>query len=210
MVRLSDKDLSVLIKEKAYDLGFDLCGIAHARSLKEREDILRRWCSEGMNDSMTYLSRDIEKRINPELLVPGAKSLIVTGLNYFSDKNQKENDVPVISRYAYGKSYHEVITSKLAILLSYIKNLSAETEGRSFVDSAPLHEKAWAMEAGLGWQGRHSIVINKKIGSFFFIGTLILNIELDYDEPVSEELCGSCRLCIDQCPTGAINDESYH
>jgi epoxyqueuosine reductase len=206
MVTSGDKSFSMLIKEKALELGFDLCGIAQSRSLKERENILINWCSDGMNAGMNYLSKDIEKRINPEFLVPGAKSLIVTGLSYYTENKQKEPGVPIISRYAYGESYHSVIKRKLDRLMSFIKTINPETQGRAFVDSAPLLEKAWAVEAGLGWQGRHSIVINKDTGSFFFIGTLIVNIELDYDKPVTEEHCGRCRLCIELCPTGAINE----
>lgn len=202
----AEKSFSMLIKEKALELGFDFCGIAQSRSLKERESVLINWCSEGMNAGMSYLSKDIEKRINPEYLVPGAKSLIVTGLSYYTEKKQREPGVPIISRYAFGESYHSVINRKLDKLLSFIKTINPETQGRAFVDSAPLLEKAWAVEAGLGWQGRHSIVINKEIGSFFFIGTLILNIELDYDKPVTEDHCRNCRLCIDLCPTGAINE----
>jgi epoxyqueuosine reductase len=207
MASPADKSISALIKVRSGGLGFDLCGIARSRSLKEREEILKSWCSSGMNDGMGYLSRDIDKRINPDHLVPGAKSLIVTGLGYYTDKQQREPGMPILSRYAYGESYHSVIKRKLDKLLSFIKTLKPETEGRSFVDSAPLLEKAWAAEAGLGWQGKHSIVINKGIGSFFFIGTLIINIELDYDTPVTEEYCGSCRSCIDLCPTGAINND---
>ena len=206
MTTSADKTLSLLIKEKAYNLGFDLCGIAPSRSLKERENVLRNWCSSGMNGEMNYLAKDIERRINPEFLVPEAKSLIVTGLSYFTDKRQTESGVPVLSRYAFGKNYHDVIKGKLDRLLASIKSLKSETKGRPFVDSAPLLEKAWAREAGLGWQGRHSIVINKKIGSFFFIGILIVNIELDYDEPFTGEYCSECRLCIDLCPTEAINE----
>lgn len=201
-----DKTLSILVKEKAKDLGFDLCGIAAARSLTEREDILKNWCGSGMNAEMTYLSRDIANRINPVSLVPGAKSLIVTGLNYYSENKQRELGVPVLSRYAYGEAYQDVVKRRLNELLLFIISLSPEAHGRSFSDTAPLLEKAWAVEAGLGWQGRHSIVINKKIGSFFFIGILILNIDLEYDEPVTGDFCGSCRLCIEQCPTGAINE----
>jgi epoxyqueuosine reductase len=203
-----DKTISVLIKDKVQELGFDLCGIAAARPLKEREEILKKWCTEGMNAGMSYLSRDIEKRIDPEFLVPGAKSLIVTGLSYYTDKRQTEPDVPVLSRYAYGEGYQDVIKWKLDKLLYFIQAIRPEAEGRSFSDSAPLLEKAWAMEAGLGWQGKHSIVINSELGSFFFIGTLILNIELDYDNPVTAGSCGNCRLCIDLCPTGAINENN--
>lgn len=206
MTASADRKISLLIKEKAFELGFDLCGIAASRPLTEREQVLKNWCAEGMHAGMNYLSRDIEKRINPEYLVPGAKSLVVTGLSYYTDKHQKEPGVPVLSRYAYGESYHDVIGRKLETLLSYIKSLSPETEGRAFVDSAPLLEKAWAVEAGLGWQGKHSVIINKEIGSFFFIGTLVLNTELYSDNPLNEEFCGTCRLCIEKCPTNAINE----
>ena len=205
MKTVPEKSLSVLIKEKAHDLGFDLCGIAPSRPLKERANVLRNWCSSGMNGEMSYLARDIEKRINPEFLDPDAKSLIVTGLSYYTDKKQTEAGVPILSRYAFGETYHDVIKGKLDKLFAFIKNLEKETKGRPFVDSAPLLEKAWAQEAGLGWQGKHSIVINNKIGSFFFIGILIINLELDCDEPFTGEYCGNCRLCIDLCPTGAIN-----
>jgi len=200
------KSLSAQIKEKALELGFDLCGIAPSKPLKERGKILTDWCSSGMNAEMGYMARNIDKRINPEYLVPDAKSLIITGLSYYTDKKQSEPGVPVISRYAYGASYQDVIIAKLHMLLTFIKSVVPEAEGRPYSDTAPLLEKAWAGEAGLGWQGKHSIVINKEIGSFFFIGALIINIELDYDTPVKKEYCGDCRLCIDMCPTNAIND----
>lgn len=200
------RNLSVLIKEKALELGFDLCGIAKSRPLTEREAVLKQWCSDGMNAGMGYLLRDFEKRINPDYLVPGAKSLIVTGLNYYTDNKQQKPDVPVLSRYTYGKSYQDVIKDKLYKLLAFIKTIEPATEGRPFSDSAPLLEKGWAVEAGLGWQGRHSIIINKEIGSFFFIGALIIDRELNYDMPFSQDFCGTCRACIDLCPTAAINE----
>jgi epoxyqueuosine reductase len=206
MTTTTDKTISVLIKGKALSLGFDLCGIARSKTLDEREKTLTDWCSAGMNDGMSYLAKNINKRINPDFLVQGAKSVIITGLSYYTDKKQSEPGVPVISRYAYGINYHDVIKKKLYKLLAFIKSIREETEGRPFSDSAPLLEKAWAGEAGLGWQGKHSIVINKEIGSFFFIGALIVNIELDYDKPFKGEFCGNCRLCIDLCPTGAINE----
>jgi epoxyqueuosine reductase len=205
MAASADISVSKLIKEKALALGFDLCGISKARPLKERESILKNWCAAGMNGEMNYLARNIEKRIDPRSLVPEAKSLVVTGLGYYTDEIQSEPGVPVISRYAFGTDYHLVIEKKLEKLLAFIRTIRPEALGRSFVDSAPLMEKAWACEAGLGWQGRHSIVINKKIGSFFFIGILILNIELEYDKKPEEDHCGTCTLCIDLCPTGAIN-----
>jgi epoxyqueuosine reductase len=207
MTTSSDKTLSILVKQEAFRLGFDLCGIAPSRPLYERENVLREWCARGMNGEMSYLGRNIEKRINPDLLVPGAKSVIVTGLNYYTDNKQKEQDVPVISRYAFGIDYHDVIKRKLEAMLEFLRKLAPGSEGCSFVDSEQLLEKAWAVEAGLGWQGRHSIVINNKIGSFIFIGIIILNTELDYDKPYKKNMCGNCRLCIDLCPTGAINED---
>ena len=207
MTTSAGKNLSLLIKEKAYELGFDLCGIAHSRILKEHESILKNWCSSGMNGEMRYLGQNTEKRINPALLFPGAGSVIVTGLNYYTGRRQGGNGIPVISRYAYGVSYHDVIKKKLNVILDYAKSINREIEGKAFVDSAPILEKAWAKEAGLGWPGRHSIVINNKIGSFFFIGLIILNTEMDYDEPYRSDNCENCRLCIDTCPTAAINED---
>ena len=200
-------NLSALIKNKTRELGFDLCGIAKARALTEHKPILISWTEAGMNDKMDYLVRDPEKRLNPSILFPGAKSLVVTGMNYYSENKQKLPGVPVISRYAYGIDYHDAISPRLEKLLTYVKSIVPEAEGKPYADSGPLLEKAWAKEAGLGWQGRHSIMINKAIGSFFFIGILILNVKVDYDHPFSGEFCGECRLCIDSCPTGAINDD---
>jgi epoxyqueuosine reductase len=198
--------LSSGIKNKVRELGFDICGIAKARSLGEYGPLLESWVEAGMNDKMGYLARGIEKRLDPGYLLQGAKSLVVTGLSYFSENMQKDPEAPVLSRYTYGINYHDVISAKLEKLLSWIKSNESDAEGRIVVDSAPLLEKAWAKEAGLGWQGRHSVIINREIGSFFFIGTLILNIELEYDIPFRGELCRKCKICIDECPTGAINN----
>jgi epoxyqueuosine reductase len=206
MTPASKETLSALIKEKAFAIGFDLCGIAPSKPLREHEPILKNWCSLSMNGEMKYLGRNLQKRINPGLLIPGAKSVIVTGLNYFTDKKLGGDGIPVISRYAYGVNYHDVIIGRLNKILEYIRSIRSEAGGRTFVDSAPIIEKAWAREAGLGWPGRHSILINNKIGSFFFIGIIVLDVELDYDEPFNKNLCGSCRLCIDACPTQAINE----
>ena len=206
MTNSPEHNLSVSIKQKIHELGFDLCGIAKARALDEYGPFIEKWVEAGMNDKMEYLARNIGKRLNPENLFPEAKSLVVTGLSYYSEISQKDPDAPVLSRYTYGINYHDVISERLEKLLAWIKSAEPKAEGRIVVDSAPLLEKAWAREAGLGWQGRHSILISKKIGSFFFIGTLILNIDLDYDAPFEKEYCGDCRICIDKCPTGAIND----
>jgi epoxyqueuosine reductase len=202
----SEKSLSILIKENVRKQGFDLCGIAPSRPLEEHAATIKEWCSSGMNGAMSYLGRNIEKRIDPGLLFPGTKSVIVTGLNYYTDKKQGGNGIPVISRYAYGTNYHDVIKSKLNKVLEYIKRISPEAEGKTFVDFSPILEKAWAREAGIGWPGRHSILINKEIGSFFFLGIILLDQELNYDKPFSEDHCTNCRLCMESCPTQAINE----
>jgi epoxyqueuosine reductase len=207
MVASPDIRLSELIKAKATELGFDLCGIARVRELSECKEVLTKWCANGLNDKMNYLTRDPEKRANPEILFPGAKSMIVTGLNYYTEKRQKQPDVPLVSIYAFGKDYHDLITARLEKLLTYVKSIVPEADGRAFCDDAPVLEKPWAVEAGLGWRGKHSVVISERIGSFFFIGVLVLNIQLDYDKPFEGEKCGNCRVCIDRCPTGAINND---
>ncbi|HEX2968497.1 MAG TPA: tRNA epoxyqueuosine(34) reductase QueG [Bacteroidales bacterium] len=195
------------IKDKARELGFDLCGIAPAGPLKYNEEILRNWVSKGMNAAMEYMARDIEKRADPSKLLPGAKSVIVTGLNYYTEKKQGGGDIPSLSIYAYGKDYHEVIMERLNKLVEYIGQLDKDAFSRGFVDSSPILEKAWASRAGIGWQGKHSVLINNKIGSFFFLGIVLTNLELDYDQPARDN-CGSCHLCIDACPVSAINDNN--
>jgi len=202
------KQLSLLIKKKAAELGFDLCGIARAEVLTENGRILKKWCENGMNAGMSYLQRNIEKRINPCLLLEGARSLVVTGLSYYSEIKQRDPHAPLLSRYAYGRNYHDVISSGLELLLEYIRTLNPSCRGKVFCDSGPVLEKAWARMAGLGWQGRHSVLINKDIGSFFFIGILMLDIEPECDRAYEENYCGNCRICIEACPTGAINDNN--
>ncbi len=206
MTGVRPETLSAEIKKMARDLGFDLCGIAEVHTLTEHEKHLEDWCSAGMNGSMNYLCSSIPKRTDPALTFPGSRSVIVTGLNYYSGQKQGGGGVPVISRYAYGENYHDVIRKKLNIILDHIIASEPSAKGRSFVDSAPILEKAWAREAGLGWPGRNSVVINKNIGSFFFIGVILTDIVLEYDNPVTEDYCGDCRKCIEGCPSGAINE----
>ncbi len=207
MTTTAAKNLSVLVKQKARELGFDLCGIAPAKNLAEHKPVIEKWCHRGMNAGMNYLGRNIDKRINPELLYPGTKSVIVTGMNYFADRTKGEGGVPVISMYAYGTDYHTVIKRRLDQILRYISDISPGAQGNTYVDNAPLLEKAWAREAGLGWPGRHTVLINKKIGSFFFLGIILLTVDLDFDDPFKDDLCGDCKICISSCPTGAINED---
>jgi len=205
--RFDKNDLSKRIKIKASELGLNLCGIARARNLEELIPGFRSWLDAGMNDIMQYLENDPEKRFNPCTLYPDAKSLVVTGLSYYSDVLQKDPEAPLLSRYTYGSDYHYVIKTKLGELYNWIKNAVPEAAGRIVVDSSSMAEKAWAREAGLGWQGRNSIIINKEIGSFFFIGILMLNLDLAYDDPITGDHCGTCRICQDECPSGAINGD---
>ncbi len=207
MTAKAEQNLSELIRQKSADLGFSICGIARVRHLAEAEAALNKWTASGMHDRMNYLTRDPAGRADPEKVFPGAKSIIVTGLNYYTEKRQRHDDVPLLSVYALGKDYHGIITGKLEELLEYIKTLVPEAVGKAFCDDAPVLEKPWAVEAGLGWRGKHSVVINESTGSFFFIGELLLDIALDYDKPVENDKCGNCSLCIDSCPTGAINTD---
>ncbi len=191
------------IKDKAFDLGFDLCGIAPVRSLEEYRDKIDYWIDRRFHAGMFYMERNIEKRINPALMVDGAQSVVVTGMNYYR-KYKPGDDKPVFSRYALGQDYHSVLKDRLQILLDFIKEKHPGTEGRVFVDTAPVLERGWAVAAGLGWAGKNSMVINKSIGSFFFIGVVIINTRMEYDSPETKDYCGNCRKCIDTCPTGAI------
>ena len=197
-------NFSQLIKAKASELGFDACGISKARRLDEDSDRLRSWLDSGYNGTMDYMSYYFEKRVNPAELVEGAKSVVSVLLNYYTEQKQEDPDAPVISKYALGKDYHYVLKDRLSKLLSYIQTKLTPSEGRIFTDSAPLLEKALAREAGLGWIGKHTLLIHPKMGSFLFIGELVLDIELNYDDPFGNNLCGSCSRCMDSCPTGAI------
>jgi len=197
------KELSTLIKTEAIRLGFAACGISKAAYLKDDAQRLKTYLEKNFNGKMSYMANHFDKRTNPQLLVEGAQSVISVLFNYFPNETQKDKQAPIVSKYAYGKDYHYVIKEKLNKLLAYIKEIEPETEGRAFVDSAPVMERAWAREAGLGWIGKHGLLINKQIGSFVFIGELIVNTSLSYDKPI-KEYCGNCTRCIDACPTDAI------
>ncbi|WP_390686758.1 tRNA epoxyqueuosine(34) reductase QueG [Ferruginibacter albus] len=196
-------DRTNFIKLKSKDLGFDYCGIAKAVQLEEDARRLEQWLKKDMHGSMHYMENYFDLRIDPSKLVPGAKSVITLLLNYFPDQQQNE-DVPKIAKYAYGKDYHEVIKEKLNALITLIKENIGDINGRGFVDSAPVLERTWALKSGLGWIGKNGNLINKHQGSFFFIATLITDLELNYDNAYVKDYCGSCTRCIDSCPTDAI------
>jgi epoxyqueuosine reductase len=191
------------IKKEAQRLGFMYCGISKAGFLEEEAPRLEKWLHQNKHGEMAYMANHFDKRLDPRLLVDGAKSVISLLLNYFPEQSQSDASAPKISKYAYGDDYHFVIKEKLKSLLSYIQETVGEVNGRVFVDSAPVMDKAWAKQGGLGWVGKNSNLINKNSGSFFFIAELILDLDLDYDGPV-KDYCGSCTKCIDACPTGAI------
>ncbi len=193
------------IKNWAINLGFDYCGIAKAVKLDDDAKRLERWLNQNYNGKMQYLDNHFDLRVDPQKLVPGAKSVITFLMNYFPEKFQNV-DTPKISKYAYGGDYHEIIRKKLNEILIKMRSEIGEVNGRGFVDSAPVLERTWAVKSGLGWIGKNGNLINKQSGSFYFIATLIVDLELEYDDPFAKDYCGSCTRCIDACPTDAILD----
>jgi epoxyqueuosine reductase len=191
------------IKKTALAFGFDYCGIAKALALDEDARRLEQWLNKGMHGTMQYMENHFDMRIDPGKLVPGAKSVITLLKNYYPSE-QQQHDVPKISKYAFGKDYHEVIREKLNELIHLLKDEIGEIHGRGFVDSAPVLERTWAQRSGLGWVGKNGNLINKQSGSFYFIATLITDLELEYDDVFVKDYCGTCTRCIDACPTDAI------
>ncbi len=191
-----------IIKEEALRLGFLSCGISKAGFLEDEAPRLENWLNRNMNGQMSYMENHFDKRLNPTLLVDDAKSVISLLLNYYPSELQNEDSYK-ISKYAYGQDYHHVIKEKLMELLHFIQTEIGEVSGRAFVDSAPVLDKAWAAKSGLGWVGKNSNLITQKVGSFYFIAELIVDLELDYDMPTTDH-CGSCTACLDACPTEAI------
>ena len=191
------------IKSKAKDLGFLSCGISKADFLEEEAPRLEQWLSQNYHGEMAYMANHFDKRLDPRVLVPGAKSVVSLLLNYHSKEKQTDVEAPKIASYAFGDDYHKVIKDKLKQLMSFIHQEIGEVQGRVFVDSAPVMDKAWAAKSGLGWIGKNTNLISKKAGSFFFIAELILDLELEHDLPATDH-CGSCTACIDACPTDAL------
>ncbi|TAL61166.1 MAG: tRNA epoxyqueuosine(34) reductase QueG [Bacteroidetes bacterium] len=209
----SKRNYTQLIKQESKRLGFDFCGISKAEFLEEEAPHLEKWLKEDKQGKMQYMENHFDLRLNPTKLVPGAKSVISLLLNYFPAQNPPPDPLrrginsqqPKTSKYAYGKDYHFVIKEKLKELITFIKQNIGDVNVRAFVDSAPVMDKVWAKKSGLGWIGKHSNLISKSNGSFFFIAELIVDIDLEYDGPIAD-YCGTCTKCIDACPTDAITE----
>lgn len=193
---------SSIIKSEAKRLGFDFCGISKAEFLSEEAPRLEAWLKANRHGKMEYMENHFDKRLDPTLLVDGAKSVVSLLYNYYPEQTQNP-EAPKISKYAYGLDYHDIIKEKLKEFLNTLREQIGEVSGRAFVDSAPVLDKAWAKKSGLGWIGKNSNLINKQKGSFYFIAELIIDLDLEYDGPI-KDYCGTCTKCIDACPTGAI------
>lgn len=195
---------SHMIKQEAQRLGFMSCGIAKADFLEEEAPRFENWLKANNHGEMNYMENHFDKRLDPRILVEGSKSIVSLTLNYYTEEKQIDISAPKISKYAYGTDYHTVIKDKLQELMAFIRDNIGDVDGRCFVDSAPVMDKAWAQKAGLGWRGKNSNLISKQAGSFFFLAELIIDLELAYDNPFPTDHCGSCTRCIDACPTDAI------
>jgi epoxyqueuosine reductase len=205
---MSNKErLTEFTRRKAIELGFQACGFSKARRLTEHESNLESWLREGRHGSMSWMENHFDKRLDPTRLVDGAKSVVSVLCSYHQPevfrKLQNDTESPRISAYALGDDYHQVLKQKLYMLFDAVKEFNGGLDGRVFVDSAPVMDKAWAVQSGLGWYGKNSNLLNKKLGSFFFIGEMIVDAVFEYDHPVADH-CGSCTRCIDACPTQAI------
>jgi epoxyqueuosine reductase len=200
--------LTARIRERALALGFHKVGVVPAAPLGAERARLEEWLRRGYHGEMNWMERDTERRTDPRLVMPGARSVVVVALNYFTPHEHAPEDDATgkISRYAWGDDYHDVVGGKLKELLAWIKAECPGAEGKACVDIQPLMDKAWAVRAGLGWIGKHTNLITREYGSWVFLGELLVNLELDYDTVPSEDHCGTCTLCIEACPTGAITE----
>jgi epoxyqueuosine reductase len=197
--------LTSFIKSKAKVLGFSFCGISKAEFLEEEAPRLEAWLKQGYQGKMNYLENYFDKRLDPTLLVPGAKSVISLLYNYYPEKDISKEQEFKIAKYAYGEDYHFVVKEKLKSFLDAIREEAGDIHGRAFVDSAPVMERVWAKRSGLGWIGKNSLLLNRDAGSFFFLAELIVDVALQYDGPI-KDYCGTCTACIDACPTDAITE----
>lgn len=203
MTDLSER--TYFVKATAQKLGFSFCGISKAEFLEEEAPRLEAWLKRQFHGKMTYLENHFDKRLDPTLLVPGARSVVSLLYNYFPEKEVASGDGYKIARYAYGEDYHFVIKEKLREFMDVVRSEIGDIQGRAFVDSAPVMEHAWAKKGGLGWVGKNSLLLNRQHGSYYFLSELIIDLELEYDGPV-KDYCGTCTACMDACPTDAITD----
>jgi epoxyqueuosine reductase len=203
---ISKEDYKEAISAEAMRLGFMACGFSKARFLEEEAPRLEEWLSRNYQGEMAWMANHFDKRLDPRKLVPGAKTVISLLFNYYPSQEQVSPEAPKIAKYAYGEDYHYILKDKLHSLLSFIRENIGEVDGRAFVDSAPVMDRVWAKEAGLGWLGKNTLLLNKKSGSFFFIAELILDLELAPNPPTKFDHCGTCTRCIDACPTDALVD----
>lgn len=195
------------IRQKALEIGFDKIGFARAEELETAGERLKEWLEAGYQGEMNWMAREPEKRADPRLIFPEARSVIVVALNYYTPHEHDQSpDKGKISRYAWGDDYHDVVREKLRELLDWIKEEEPEAAGRICVDTAPVMDKAWAVRAGLGWLGKHTNLITKEFGSWVFIGEILISLELEYETDIVEDHCGTCTACLDACPTGAITE----
>jgi epoxyqueuosine reductase len=199
---------TTLIREEAARLGFSFTGFARAERLEEAARRLETWLNQRAHGQMSYMEKYFDLRTDPALLVPGAKTVICLAFNYATEQKPENPEAPHISRYAYGADYHHVVKDRLKALLQYMQDEIGEINGRCFVDSAPVMEREWAHRAGLGWNGRNTLTIHPRQGSYFFLAEIICDLPLLYDDPM-RDYCGTCRRCIDACPTQAIAPEGY-
>jgi len=203
---ISKEDYKEAISAEATRLGFMACGFAKARYLEEEAPRLEEWLTRNYQGEMAWMANHFDKRLDPRKLMPGAKSVISLLFNYYPETKQSDLEAPKIAKYAYGEDYHFIVKDKLQALLSFIRENIGEVDGRAFVDSAPVMDRVWAQESGLGWLGKNTLLLNKKAGSFFFIAELILDLELEPSPATKFDHCGTCTRCIEACPTDALVD----
>ncbi|MEE4257354.1 MAG: tRNA epoxyqueuosine(34) reductase QueG, partial [Bacteroidales bacterium] len=200
----SKNKISKLIKDTAHRIGFDACGIVTTGRLEAESRYFREWLQQGYHAGMSYMNRNVDKRLDPSLLNEWARSLIIMTHNYYPADNSLSEGKYKIARYAYGMDYHDILKDKLGLVVDAIEDEIGAITARVFVDSAPVMEKAWASKAGLGWIGKNSCLIKREKGSFFFLSAIITDLELSYDEASVKDHCGNCTKCMDACPNGAI------
>jgi epoxyqueuosine reductase len=207
-LNITDNSLQNKISTFAKELGFQSIGFAHAQKLESEAHRLEKWLDNGHHGKMRYMENHFDKRVDPTLLVPGAKTVISLSYNYHHPSKQNDPLAPKIATYAYGRDYHKVVKKKLKLLFEYLQSIAGKIEGRYFVDSAPVMEREWAARAGIGWIGKNTLLLTPGTGSYFFLAEMIVDLEMVPNLPIKDH-CGTCTRCIDSCPTEAISPKGY-